>query len=155
MTSQRGSGSPIRRLRARWVTCGPCPVETDAPALVALRLRHNPSTGALQVALSNYAQSQIYTAGFSGHFTEKGPSLTNAVRRQEIPRHVSPVSNVHVRVPWPHTGKPIVETLSGEPPNLRRVEQYLELTVRELNGRSASVSSESTKSCSARYSVTP
>ena len=115
-----------------WVTTRKSPITCNAPELVAMRARRNPKTQAMQISLTNYAQSQIFSPGFPGIFDQNAPMLKEAVRRRQWPEHVSPVTDIKIQLDWPSRKMPVVETLMGTEPKLRRANGKIEITIPKI-----------------------
>ena len=116
----------------RWVTRRKAPVECTAPALITMRLRHNPKTHAIQIGLTNYASSQIFTTGFPGALCIKGPMQKKEFSRTQWPVHISPVDNVLLKVDWPCKTLPKIETITGNVPRIRRVGDEVEIKISRI-----------------------
>ena len=116
----------------RWVTRRKPPVDCAVPSLMAVRVRYNQQRGTMQIGLTNYALSQIHTPGFSGALSVKGPMQKKEFKRTHWPSSVSPVENVKLWVEWAERTLPIVETITGNVPKIRRVGELLEITISRI-----------------------
>ncbi|MFH0797582.1 MAG: beta-galactosidase trimerization domain-containing protein [Candidatus Omnitrophota bacterium] len=109
----------------KWAASRDAGIEIEASPLIAARVRQHPKRDVISIHLTNYAVNQIFMPGFPGSFLANPQNLGRSHKVQ----HISPESNIKIKMALPKAGLSRCYTFTGQPLSCKKKGFHLEITV--------------------------